>query len=183
MARTTPYIGWPGGAYAASGVLGTRSVAAAAGAFTAMAAFGRHGYERLTLDVMHTTRRLQQGLHEVAALTPVGTPPMSVFAATGERVPSAGSPPVSRQRGWWIDAQSSPAFDPFHRFSRVTPRSSTPFLHDLGDVRRGTRHRPWHDPESALPSSYGVMVRGGAALTEAALFAVLDERFDGPGGS
>src|SRR5699024_7918766 len=54
--------GWPGGAYAASGVVGTRSVGAAAGAWTAMRALGRAGYADLVAQVMGTARQIQAGL-------------------------------------------------------------------------------------------------------------------------
>jgi glutamate/tyrosine decarboxylase-like PLP-dependent enzyme len=173
------YIGWPGGAYAASGVLGTRSVAAAAGAFTAMAALGRRGYEMLTDDVMTTTRRLQSGLADAAGLAPVGHPPMSVFAATSARLPIGALAGVLSAKGWWIDAQSPP---PSIHFT-VFPRHAAVVDAFVDDVRAAAEHlsEPGTSAESALPSSYGVMVRGNDSLTEEALFADLDARFDGPG--
>jgi len=175
------FIGWPGGAYAASGVLGTRSVAAAAGAFTAMAALGRRGYETLTDNVMQTTRRLQHGLADAAGLTSVGRPPMSVFAATAQHVPIGALAGALQAKGWWIDAQSSP---PSIHFT-VFPRHAHVVDAFVNDVRVAAVHvtQPGTPSETVLPSSYGVMTRGGAALTEAALFADLDARFDGPGGT
>src|SRR5690606_16747450 len=73
--------GWPGGAYAASGVVGTRPVGAAAAAWTAMTALGAQGYRSLVTGVMETTRTLQDGMTR-AGLALVGSPPMGVFAVT-----------------------------------------------------------------------------------------------------
>src|SRR5690606_29055503 len=77
--------GWPGGAYAASGVVGTRPVGAAAAAWAAVASLGAAGYRELVRGVMETARRLQDGM-TAAGLTVVGKPPMGVFAVTAEHL-------------------------------------------------------------------------------------------------
>jgi sphinganine-1-phosphate aldolase len=174
------YLGWPGGAYASPGVLGTRPVSAAAGAFTAMAALGRSGYEALTRDVMETTRRLQRGLADAAGLEPVGAPPMSVFAATSPRADIGALAGAIQQRGWWIDAQSPP---PAIHFT-VFPRHRMVVDAFLEDVTKVVAELATSGKSTGTAlASYGVMVRGGGRLTDDMLASDLDERFDGPGGS
>jgi glutamate/tyrosine decarboxylase-like PLP-dependent enzyme len=166
--------GWPGGAYASPGVLGTRPVAAAAAAYTAIAALGRNGYRALVADVMDTTRTLQAGLLEHAPLTIVGAPPMGVFAAAGAGDDIAGLAHGLGDRGWWIDAQTAPPalhFIVFPRHAEVVER----FLADVRDISR-TLTTAGPNPGGPL-ASYGVMVRGGT-VDDSALLAHLDERFD-----
>src|SRR6202030_2475373 len=71
-------LDWPGGAYAAPGVLGSRSVGPAAAAFAAMVALGRTGYAAVARDVMDTARRMQAGFGALGFAV-VGAPAMSVF--------------------------------------------------------------------------------------------------------
>ncbi|HEX5613930.1 MAG TPA: aminotransferase class V-fold PLP-dependent enzyme [Acidimicrobiia bacterium] len=172
--------GWPGGAYASSGVLGTRSVGTAAAAFTAMAALGRAGYVELVRGVLDTTRRLQEGLAERGPLRVIGAPPMSVFAVTSDEIPLGALAHGLQQRGWSIDAQGPPPsihFIVFPRHAGVVEE----FLADLEgalDEARG----PGAAPDAPL-LSYGVMVRGGGSVTRRGLWAHLDARFDGTGPS
>jgi glutamate/tyrosine decarboxylase-like PLP-dependent enzyme len=170
-------VGWPGGAYASSGVLGTRSVGAAAGAFAALATLGRAGYRLLVADVMRTTRSMQQGMCERLPLRLVGDPGMSVFAVTSSDVSVPAVAHGLQRRGWWIDVQAQPPsmhFIVFPRHAAVLDR----FLDDVG----AAIHDVGSGPEPPEPlASYGVMVRRSAAITEEALRVHLDERFDARG--
>ena len=153
---------WPGGAYASSGVLGTRAVGPAAAAFTAMAALGRSGYRALVESVMDTTHRLQRGLRAAGPFELVGAPEMSVFAVTSDDVAIPTLVRGLEARGWRIDAQERPSamhFIVFPRHAGVVDE----LLADLGKVQLeatagGTI------PTNPL-SSYGVMVRSGGAVT------------------
>ena len=178
LRRSAYYVetDWPGGAYASSGVLGTRAVGPAAAAFTAMAALGRSGYRALVANVMDTTNRLQQGILAAGPFELVGAPAMSVFAVTSDEVEI---PTVARgleARGWRIDAQEGPSamhFIVFPRHAGVVDE----LLADLGKVQLeigagGT------NPTNPL-SSYGVMVRSGGTVTREKLLDHLDARFDG----
>lgn len=175
-------LGWPGGAYASSAVLGTRAVGPAAAAFTAMVTLGRSGYEALVAQVMSTARALQTGLADAqrGAFRVVGDPPMSVFAVTTDQVQVPLVAGGLQRRGWWIDAQGPPPsihFIVFPRHEQVLDH----FLADVADAVADAAAEA-RDAAPGAPgplASYGVMVRGSGSLTEAALRAHLDARFDG----
>jgi glutamate/tyrosine decarboxylase-like PLP-dependent enzyme len=164
---------WPGGAYAASGVIGSRSVGPAAAAYAAMAALGRRGYEEITRDVMATTRRLQSGLAALG-FSVVGAPPMSVFAVTSSQHSVAGIAGALERRGWRIDVQREP--DAMHFV--VFPRHRHVVDELLADVAEAVAAPRADHVGDATASSYGVMLRG-VPLTAEALAADLDRRFDG----
>jgi glutamate/tyrosine decarboxylase-like PLP-dependent enzyme len=163
--------GWPGGAYAASGVVGTRPVGAAAAAWAAVASLGAAGYRELVRGVMETARRLQDGM-TAAGLTVVGKPPMGVFAVTAEHLDVMAVAGGLQRRGWWIDTQDDPPalhFVVFPRHAAVADRF-------LADLRQAVREAG-DGTTAPAQASYGVMVRGGSP-TEELLREHLDRRFD-----
>lgn len=162
--------GWPGGAYASSGVVGTRPVGAAAAAWTAMRALGRSGYADLVAQVMGTARSIQAGLAE-HGFELLGTPPMGVFAAGHPEIPVPALAKAMGRRGWWIDTQDDPSSLHFVTFPRHAAVLET-LLSDL-DAAVAEAHE---DPTGAGGLSYGVMVRGGT-LDDDVLRAHLDARF------
>ncbi|MGB7449590.1 MAG: aminotransferase class V-fold PLP-dependent enzyme [Ornithinimicrobium sp.] len=167
--------GWPGGAYAASAVVGTRPVGAAAAAWTAVAALGQQGYQSLVNDVLSTARRLQEGMTD-AGLQLVGAPPMGVFAVTtpGLEMPAVAS--GLQKRGWWIDTQDDPPAMHFVVFPRHAGVAEQ-FVSDVGDAVREAEDGV---ASSGPQASYGVMVRGGEP-TDQLLKEHLDSRFDNQG--
>ncbi len=165
--------GWPGGAYAASAVLGTRSVGPAAAAWAAMSALGRDGYRRLVAEVMATARRMQRGIVETTPFRVLGEPPMGVFAVTSEEVSVPAVAQGLDKRGWWVDTQDDPSalhFVVFPRHGAVVDA----FLSDLQSAVADAAHTA----DAPAGSSYGVMVRGGV-VTNDVLREHLDRRFDG----
>ncbi|HKJ11637.1 MAG TPA: aminotransferase class V-fold PLP-dependent enzyme [Ornithinimicrobium sp.] len=167
--------GWPGGAYAASAVVGTRPVGAAAAAWTAVAALGHEGYQSLVNTVMDTARRLQEGMTG-AGLQLVGSPPMGVFAVTTPGLELSAVASGLQRRGWWIDTQDDPPamhFVVFPRHAAVADR----FVHDIRDAVQEAEDGV---AASGPQASYGVMVRGGEP-TEQLLKEHLDGRFDNQG--
>jgi glutamate/tyrosine decarboxylase-like PLP-dependent enzyme len=170
-------VGWPGGAYASSGILGTRAVGPAAAAFTAMVGLGRAGYRDLVANVMGTARAMQQGLTASGEVELVGRPPMSVFAVTSRTLEIPAVIRGLQARGWRIDAQDSP---PALHFI-VFPRHAGVYrelLADFDEVRAGLG--AGQTTPSGPLSSYGVMVRNGGTATPETLRDHLDARFDGP---
>jgi glutamate/tyrosine decarboxylase-like PLP-dependent enzyme len=163
---------WPGGAYAAPGVLGTRPVGPSAAAFASMSVLGREGYRRQVGEIMATTALLQQGLIDAAGLTLLGEPAMSVFAAGGDPTTLHRLMRGLKARGWWIDGMSQPPALHFMVFPRHAAIADA-FLADVSAALED----PFDLDDDAAINSYGVMVRGGAA-TDAELFAHLDRRFD-----
>lgn len=161
---------WPGGAYAAAGVLGTRPVGAAAAAFASMARLGRNGYRATVQQVMTTTRRLVDGFLEAGPFELIGEPAMSVFAVTGPEADLARTMNGLKARGWSIDGLTRPLAMHFVVF----PRHTTVVDQFLADVE-AARHDTTVEGAGGV-SSYGVMVRGGP-LTAEALREHLDHRF------
>lgn len=164
--------GWPGGAYAASGVLGTRSVGPSAAAFTSLSLLGRDGFRARVAGVMATTAVLQSALVDEAGLSLLGAPAMSVFATGGEPARLHQLMRGLKQRGWWIDGMTRPRaihFMVFPRHAEVAPQ----FLTDL----RAAMHDPIGDGAATEVAAYGVMVRGESA-SEDDLRTHLDRRFD-----
>ncbi|SEE76100.1 pyridoxal phosphate-dependent decarboxylase family protein [Ruania alba] len=163
--------GWPGGAYAASGVIGTRAVGPAAAAWTAMSALGRSGYRELVAQVMTTARTIQAGLTE-NGLQVIGTPPMGVFAATSSGPSIASIASALGTRGWWIDTQDSPPSLHVVTFPRHADIVET----FLTDVRDAVAEAAAGQAPEGSGASYGVMVRGGR-IDDQVLREHLDERF------
>lgn len=170
-------LDWPGGAYASPTALGTRSVAAVASAFTALAALGRDGYRELVAHVMRTTQTLQRRLQDLGPYDIVGRPCMSVFAVTSDEISMFAIAEGLEARGWHIDAQPSPPaihfiVSPRHAF--VIDEFVEDFAAATDDAKRGVGH-------GRDVASYGVMVRGNEPPTRETLVKSLDARFDLPG--
>ncbi|WP_435201925.1 pyridoxal phosphate-dependent decarboxylase family protein [Janibacter sp. GS2] len=161
---------WPGGAYASSGVVGTRPVGAAAAAWTAMRALGRSGYAELVAQVMDTARAIQAGLID-HGFELLGAPPMGVFAAGHAEVSVPALAKAMGRRGWWIDTQDKPSSLHFVTF----PRHATVLETLLTDLDTAV-DEALADPSGTGGLSYGVMVRGGT-LDDDVLRAHLDARF------
>jgi sphinganine-1-phosphate aldolase len=76
---------WPGGLYASPTMLGTRSGAPIAAAWTALRTIGRDGYLRMAEKVMNTTRKIQEGINAISGLKIIGNPAMSIFSFTSDK--------------------------------------------------------------------------------------------------
>ena len=162
---------WPGGAFAAAGMLGTRPVGTAAGAFAALTGLGRDGYRSTVADVMRTAQDLRDGL-TARGWKVVGEPAMAVFAAAPPDPANLGGVIGAMSgRGWRLDALTDP---PALHFV-VMPSHADVLAEFLSDLDLAT-NRAGAGGDDAV-SSYGVMVRGGNP-TEDSLLAYLDNRFD-----
>jgi glutamate/tyrosine decarboxylase-like PLP-dependent enzyme len=162
---------WPGGAYTAAGVLGTRPVGAAAAAFASMVSLGHTGYRTIVEQVMTTTRRLVAGFHDAGPFAVIGDPAMSVFAVTGPEQELSRAMYGLTKRGWSIDGLTRPLAMHFVVF----PRHASVIERFLTDVQAAVNDPNVEDVDGI--SSYGVMVRGGPA-NEDALREHLDRRFE-----
>lgn len=168
---------WPGGAYASSGVLGTRSVGPAAAAYTAMACLGLEGYRGMVAQVMGTATRLRSGLSD-AGFEVVGCPPMSVFAVVSDRVSVPAVAETLAEQGWWIDQQAEP---PAMHFI-VFPRHAAFVDEFLADVSRAVKWARSGRSSTAPGTGYQVMVRHEGPISNDVLAEDLDQRFDLPRG-
>jgi glutamate/tyrosine decarboxylase-like PLP-dependent enzyme len=179
LRRAVYYVdhSWPGGAYAAAGVLGTKPVGPAAAAYASMMSLGATGYRAQVAAVMATTRALQEGLTRELPFTVVGSPAMSVFAVASDHATVAAAARGLSARGWWIDALLNPPA--LHLI--VFPRHASIVDELLRDAAAALADAPPTDNPEQM-SSYGVMVRGSATdsgLDDEVLMRHLDHRFDG----
>lgn len=76
---------WPGGLYASPTMLGTRSGAPIAAAWTALKVIGMEGYLKMAQEVMNTTRKIQDAINAIPGFRVLGEPAMSVFSFTSDR--------------------------------------------------------------------------------------------------
>jgi len=76
---------WPGGLYASPTMLGTRSGAPIAAAWTALKAIGMDGYLKMAGEVMNTTKKIQESINSIPGFRVIGEPAMSVFSFTSDR--------------------------------------------------------------------------------------------------
>lgn len=76
---------WPGGLYASPTMLGTRSGAPIAAAWTALKTIGMDGYLKMAKEVMNTTKKMQDAINSIPGLHVIGEPVMSVFSFTSDK--------------------------------------------------------------------------------------------------
>jgi sphinganine-1-phosphate aldolase len=76
---------WPGGLYASPTMLGTRSGAPIAAAWTALKTIGMNGYLSMAKDVMNTTGKILEGINAIPGMRVLGDPAMSVFSFTSDK--------------------------------------------------------------------------------------------------
>ena len=99
---------WPGGLYASPTMLGTRSGAPIAAAWTALKTIGRDGYLEMAGEVMQTTQRLREGIESVPGLKVIGKPVMSVFSFNSDRHDIYRIGDELAKRGWNLDKLQFP---------------------------------------------------------------------------
>jgi glutamate/tyrosine decarboxylase-like PLP-dependent enzyme len=100
---------WLGGAYASSGILGTKSGGPIAAAWAVLTHVGEEGYMRLTQSAKSAAEELIAGLRAEPGIEVLGEPEATLVAF---RVVDADPFAVGKalwQRGWWVDQQGPPA--------------------------------------------------------------------------
>jgi glutamate/tyrosine decarboxylase-like PLP-dependent enzyme len=99
---------WLGGAYASSGVLGTRSGGPIAAAWAVMRHLGEDGYLRLTREARAATERLAAGLRATPGVRVLAEPDATLVAFTIEGADVFGVGDALWRRGWVVDQQKPP---------------------------------------------------------------------------
>ena len=100
---------WPGGLYASPTMLGTRSGAPIAAAWTALRTIGREGYCRMAEAVMNTTAKMREGIEKIAGLRVISNPVMSIFAFTSEKHDIYRIGDEMAKHGWNLDKLQFPS--------------------------------------------------------------------------
>ena len=99
---------WLGGLYASSGVLGTKTGGAIAGAWAVMRHLGMSGYLHLTKAAREATEALVAGLEAIPGVRVLVPPDATLVAfTTGDVDPFAVGEALGRQ-GWYVDQQGPP---------------------------------------------------------------------------
>jgi sphinganine-1-phosphate aldolase len=171
----TVSLDWPGGILASPTLLGTRPGGIIAAAWAGVHHLGADGYRRIFSEIMHTTRRLQEGMAAIGDLRVVGNPPMSVFAIASASRDVFAMADNLEGWGWRIDRQTEP--DCLHHIVNLVHTDVTDGY--LGDLRRAYEAAPPRRDGVRRSAGYGVTsVIDGAGDPLAAVLAQLEAVYD-----
>lgn len=124
---------WPGGIFASTTFMGTKSGGPLAGCWAVMKHLGRDGYSRIAAQLMHTTRAITEGIEKHKDLHVIGNPHMSVLSFTSDAGDILQVGDALQARGWHLDYLQFP--DALHL--TITPLNigkETEFVKDLGEI-------------------------------------------------
>ena len=144
---------WPGGIFASSALLGTKSGGPIAAAWTIMKLMGRDGYRRNALKVMESTKCLIDGINDIDGLRVISNPEMSVFAVGSDNVNISRISAQMKKKGWHLDRLQFPNALHF-TISTLHCGKEKELLADLKDVvRRVKRAYGKHITDKLIKSS------------------------------
>jgi sphinganine-1-phosphate aldolase len=124
---------WPGGIFASTTFMGTKSGGPVAGCWAIMNHFGRNGYREIVKDVMDTTQRIRAGIAGFDSLDIIGNPDMSLLAFTSKTGNIFNIGDALHRKGWYLDRLQFP--DALHMtITRLNIGMEEKFLRDLADV-------------------------------------------------
>lgn len=124
---------WPGGIFASTTFMGTKSGGPVAGCWATMKHLGRDGYREIALEVMKTTRRIRSGIEGFRSLEIIGNPQMSVLAFTSKQGNIFNIGDALHKKGWYLDRLQFP--DALHlTVTRMNADMEEEFLKDLEEV-------------------------------------------------
>ena len=132
------YSDWPGGGYASFAMAGARPAAPIAAAWAVMHFLGEEGYLRLAKRLLDTTRRLREGVADIAGLQVWGEPAMTLFGfgttpKSGLDIFAVGD--AMDAKGWCLDRQTDP--DALHLM--VSPEHERVVEAFLADLRQAAQ--------------------------------------------
>jgi len=188
------YTEWPGGIFASTTFMGTRSGGPQAGCWAIMNHLGRDGYRGIVKEVMKTTKRIREGISKFDSLEIVGNPEMSLLAFTSKTGNIFNIGDALGRKGWLLDRLQFP--DALHMtVTRLNCGMEEEFLEDLAGVMNNeealmkayratrnsvniadtlTRYLPSALVERVTRKAGGMMdgSRGGTRIPEAALYGM-----------
>ena len=80
------FVDWSGGIYVSPSMRGTRPGGAIAAAWAALNSLGESGYLKIAKLVMDTTKKLIDGIEQIAELYILGKPDMSVYSFASDKL-------------------------------------------------------------------------------------------------
>lgn len=124
---------WPGGIFASTTFLGTKSGGPVAGCWAIMKHLGRDGYRHIAREVMGTTQRIREGIAAFESLEILGDPPMSVLAFTSKTGNIFNIGDALQEKGWYVDRLQFP--DALHlTVTQLNIGMEKIFLNDLEEI-------------------------------------------------
>jgi glutamate/tyrosine decarboxylase-like PLP-dependent enzyme len=99
---------WLGGAYASSGVLGTKSGGAIAAAWAVLHHVGEEGYLRLVRSARESCLRLAAGIRALPGAGLLAEPDATLLAFRFEDADAFAVGEALWKRGWYVDRQAPP---------------------------------------------------------------------------
>ncbi len=124
---------WPGGIFASTSFMGTKSGGPLAGTWAIMNHLGREGYLKIADEVMKTTVRIREGIGKIEGLRIISDPDMCVMAFTSENDDIFNIGDGLAQKGWYLDRLQFP--DGLHMtVNQLNVGKEEELLQDLGMV-------------------------------------------------
>ncbi len=124
---------WPGGIFASTTFMGTKSGGPVAGCWAIMNHLGREGYRTIARQVMRTAEIIRVGIEKHEHLKVIGSPEMSVVAFTSAKGNIFNIGDALAARGWYLDRLQFP--DALHiTVTHLNIGKEEEFLKDLYEV-------------------------------------------------
>jgi sphinganine-1-phosphate aldolase len=131
------YPDWPGGIFASTAFMGTRSGGSVAGAWAMINYMGKEGYREIVKQVMEATRKIISAINSLPGLHVISSPDMSLLAFTSDNHDILNIADLMGDKGWHIDRQQFP--DSLHlTISRGNVNVADNFINDLKEVMSQT---------------------------------------------
>ena len=102
------YSSWPGGIFASTSFMGTKSGGPIAACWAVMKKLGRKGYTDIAARVMVTTKKIQEGIMKHPGLELISDPDMSVFAFRSTKGDTYNIGDALAEKGWHLDRLQFP---------------------------------------------------------------------------
>jgi sphinganine-1-phosphate aldolase len=133
--QTFVFDGWLGGAYASSGMLGTKPGGPIAAAWASLHFLGRAGFRAASRQAFEARQTLEAGVRAIPGLTVLGRPDVTLMAIAADDSSDVDVFNVMDEldrRGWLLDRQGPP--DSLH--ATVMPaHNGEPVESFLADLR------------------------------------------------
>ena len=131
------YPDWPGGIFASTAFMGTRSGGSVAGAWALINFIGKEGYHEIVKQVMEATKKIISAINSLPGLHIISDPDMSIISFTSENYDILNIADLLEEKGWHLDRQQFP--DSLHlTISRGNVDVVDQFIDDLKEVMNQT---------------------------------------------
>jgi len=132
------YPDWPGGIFASTALMGTRSGGSVASAWALMKHLGKEGYHEMVRQVMEATAKVIAVINSIPGLHVISNPDMSLLAFTSDKFDIFHIADIMEERGWHLDRQQFP--DSLHlTISWGNVKVMDDFIADLREVMGQTK--------------------------------------------